>query len=52
METWAVMRACHVFDVPIIGLCGISDDAHPVAEYSDWSRYLAVINQQLVLAVI
>ncbi|MEP1209986.1 MAG: 5'-methylthioadenosine/S-adenosylhomocysteine nucleosidase [Rhizobiaceae bacterium] len=51
MESWAVMRTCHVFGVPMIGLRGISDGAHPVAEYSDWSRYLAVIDQRLALAV-
>ena len=51
METWAVMRACQVFQVPMIGLRGISDGAHPVAEYSDWSRYLEVIDQRLALAV-
>ena len=51
METWAVMRACHKFSVPMIGLRGISDGAHPVAEYSDWSRYLAIIDQRLGLAV-
>jgi len=51
MESWAVMRACHVFGVPMIGLRGISDGAHPVAEYGDWSRYLAVIDQRLAVAV-
>jgi adenosylhomocysteine nucleosidase len=51
METWAVMRACHVFGVPMVGLRGISDGAHPVAKYSDWSRYLAVIDQRLAVAV-
>ena len=51
METWAVMRACQAFNVPLIGLRGISDGAHPVAEYSDWSRYLEVIDQRLATAV-
>ena len=51
METWSVMRACHVFKVPMIGLRGISDGAHLVAEYSDWSRYLTVIDQRLAEAV-
>jgi len=51
METWAVMRACHCFDVPMIGLRGISDGAHPVAEYSDWTRYLHVIDERLGAAV-
>lgn len=51
METWAVMRACHAAEVPMIGLRGISDGAHPVAEYSDWTRYLHVIDERLGAAV-
>ncbi len=51
METWAVMRAAHKASVPLIGLRGISDGAEPVSEYSDWTRYLEVIDQRLSEAV-
>ena len=51
METWAIMRACMMAKVPLIGLRGISDGAHPVAEYSDWTRYLSVIDERLAAAV-
>ena len=51
METWAIMRAYHAMNVPLIGLRGISDGAHPVAELSDWTRYLSVIDEQLGIAV-
>ncbi|MEE9315264.1 MAG: 5'-methylthioadenosine/S-adenosylhomocysteine nucleosidase [Rhizobiaceae bacterium] len=51
METWAILRACMKADVPMIGLRGISDGAEPVAKYSDWTRYLAVIDQRLASAV-
>ena len=47
METWAILRACQVAKVPLIGLRGISDGAHPVAEFNDWTRYLSVIDQRL-----
>ncbi len=47
METWAIMRACMVHDVPMIGLRGISDGADPVSKYSDWTKYLEVIDQRL-----
>ena len=47
METWAILRACQIAKVPLIGLRGISDGAHPVAEYNDWTRYLSVIDQRL-----
>ena len=51
MESWAIMRACHAMKVPMIGLRGISDGAHPVAELSDWTRYLSVIDERLGVAV-
>lgn len=51
MESWAILRACLMAQVPLIGLRGISDGAHPVAEYSDWTRYLSVIDERLADAV-
>lgn len=51
MESWAVLRACRHAGVPMIGLRGISDGAHPVAELSDWTRYLEVIDRRLGEAV-
>ena len=51
MESWAIMRACHAMKMPMIGLRGISDGAHPVAELSDWTRYLSVIDERLGVAV-
>ncbi|MEM8748945.1 MAG: 5'-methylthioadenosine/S-adenosylhomocysteine nucleosidase [Pseudomonadota bacterium] len=51
METWAIMRACMGQDVPMIGLRGISDGAEPLAELSDWTRYLEVIDERLAVAV-
>jgi adenosylhomocysteine nucleosidase len=51
MESWSVMRACHGASVPMIGLRGISDGAHPVDGLSDWTRYLSVIDQRLAESV-
>ena len=51
MESWAILRACHAHNVPMVGLRGISDGAEPVAEYSDWTRYLGVIDERLADAV-
>lgn len=51
METWSIMRACYQFNIPMIGLRGISDGAHPLEEYSDWTRYLHVVDQRLADAV-
>lgn len=51
METWAILRASMVANVPMIGLRGISDGAEPVAEYADWTRYLKVIDERLAQTV-
>lgn len=52
METFAVLRACQRFDLPLIGLRGISDGAEELAHLSDWTRYLEVIDARLAEAVL
>jgi adenosylhomocysteine nucleosidase len=47
METFAIMRAAHRFDIPLIGLRGISDGRDPVSRYEDWTRYLEDIDAKL-----
>ncbi len=51
METFAVLRACAMFGVPLIGLRGISDGMAPVTGMMDWTRYLDVIDRRLAEAV-
>jgi len=51
METWSILRVCMSNKLPLIGLRGVSDGAEPVSEYSDWTRYLHVIDQNLAVAV-
>jgi adenosylhomocysteine nucleosidase len=51
METFAVLRACQSFGVPLIGLRGISDGRHDVNHIDDWTQYLHVIDKKLALAV-
>jgi adenosylhomocysteine nucleosidase len=51
METFAVLRACAAFGVPLIGLRGISDGTAPVTGLMDWTRYLDVIDGRLADAV-
>ncbi len=51
METFAIMRACHSFNLPLIGLRGISDGRHDVNHIDDWTQYLHVIDKKLALAV-
>lgn len=51
MESFAILRACQSFDIPLIGLRGISDGRHDVNHIDDWTQYLHVIDKKLALAV-
>lgn len=51
METFASLRACQLFDVPLIGLRGISDGAADLRHVGDWTEYLHVIDEKLAGAV-
>ncbi|MBZ9668601.1 5'-methylthioadenosine/S-adenosylhomocysteine nucleosidase [Mesorhizobium sp. ES1-3] len=51
METFACLRACQLFDIPIIGLRGISDGAADLRHVGDWTEYLHVIDEKLADAV-
>lgn len=51
METFAVLRACQSFSVPLIALRGISDGAADLRHVGDWTEYLHVIDEKLAAAV-
>ena len=51
METFAVLRACMIFGVPLVGLRGISDGAADLHHYDDWTEYLHVVDENLATAV-
>ena len=51
METFAVLRSCQKFNLPMIGLRGISDGAKEVGRLSDWEKYLCVIDEKLSQAI-
>jgi adenosylhomocysteine nucleosidase len=51
METFAVLRACQTFGVPLVGLRGISDGAAELRHVADWTEYLHVIDEKLAEAV-
>ena len=51
METYAVMRACQRFGLPLIALRGISDGDRELGKLADWSDYLGIIDAKLGEAV-
>ena len=51
METFACLRACHLFGVPLVALRGISDGAVELKHVDDWTAYLHIIDEKLSHAV-
>jgi adenosylhomocysteine nucleosidase len=47
METFAVMRCCQLFGIPLIGLRGISDGKQELKHVENWTEYLHVIDEKL-----
>lgn len=51
METYACLRACQSFGVPLVGLRGVSDGETDVDHINDWLEYLHVVDEKLADAV-
>ena len=51
METYAVLRACQAFGVPLLALRGISDGVTELEELADWTQYLDIIDQKLAATI-
>jgi adenosylhomocysteine nucleosidase len=51
METYAVLRACQRYRVPLVALRGISDGAAELEHVDNWTEYLHVIDEKLAGAV-
>jgi adenosylhomocysteine nucleosidase len=51
METYAVLRACQRFTLPLIALRGISDGAEELRGLASWTQYLHVIDERLAEVV-
>lgn len=51
METFAVLRACQKFDVPLVALRGVSDGAEELRHLNDWTQYLHVVDEKLAQTV-
>jgi adenosylhomocysteine nucleosidase len=51
METFAHMRACDYFSIPLIALRGISDGAEELQHYGSWADALPALDEHLANAV-
>jgi len=51
METFAILRACQRFDLPVVAIRGISDGAAELTRLEDWTQYLHVVDERLAEAV-
>ena len=51
METFAVLRACQRFGVPVMGLRGVSDGPGELEALGGWTAMLGVLDQRLAVAV-
>lgn len=51
METFAVLRACMLAEVPLIALRGISDGKAELTGLHDWHEYLHIVDEKLGEAV-
>jgi adenosylhomocysteine nucleosidase len=51
METFAVLRACQAFELPLLALRGISDGKAELSQMADWTQYLHIIDEKLAAAV-
>jgi adenosylhomocysteine nucleosidase len=51
METFAIARVCALYNVPLMGLRGISDGPEPPTGLHDWTNLLGHLDEQLAKAV-
>lgn len=51
METFACLRACQLFELPLVALRGISDGAADLKHVDDWTVCLHIVDEKLARAV-
>jgi adenosylhomocysteine nucleosidase len=47
METYAVLRACQAWSLPLVALRGISDGKADLRHVGDWTEYLHIVDENL-----
>lgn len=51
METFAILRSCNAFGLPMVALRGISDGRDDLRHIGDWTTCLDVVDAKLAVAV-
>ncbi len=51
MESFAILRVCQQYNLPIISLRGISDGQKQLVKIADWTQFLHIIDEKLAKAV-
>ena len=51
MESFAVLRTCQQFGVPMLAMRGISDGVSDLRQFTDWTQYLHIIDERLAGAI-
>jgi adenosylhomocysteine nucleosidase len=51
METYAIARACRVYDLPLISIRGVSDGASSLEGLDDWTSILHLLDEKLSVIV-
>lgn len=51
MESFALLRAANLFDIPLVCLRGISDGKDDLSHVDDWTQYLHIIDEKLATAI-
>lgn len=51
MESFAILRVCQFFNLPMIALRGISDGKDDLNHVDDWREYLHLIDEKLAVVV-
>lgn len=51
MESFAILRACQTFNVPLLVIRGISDGDRELGHIDGWTQYLHIIDEKLAAAI-
>jgi adenosylhomocysteine nucleosidase len=51
MESFAILRVCQIFNLPMVALRGISDGKDELNHIDDWVQYLHIIDKKMAQVI-